>query len=170
MLPKLFFAYFAAAIVLLSVLVITRRNAVHSVLWMLLLFLHVAALYLFLNAEFLTAVQLIIYAGAMLVLYLFVVMLLNLKKEEGYPRFVDFWPLGLSVVLALLLVIGLSVRAFVMGPSGVYSVDVVRKAGHTDLLGRVLYTEYLFPFEVVSVVLLVAIIGAIVLAKKKLKT
>ncbi|MBI5188000.1 MAG: NADH-quinone oxidoreductase subunit J [Nitrospirae bacterium] len=170
MLPKLFFGYFAAAIVLLSILVITRRNAVHSVLWMLLLFFHIAALYLFLNAEFLTAVQLIIYAGAMLVLYLFVVMLLNLKKEEGVSRFVDFWPNALVIALALLFAIGISVRAIVIGPTGGYSVDVVKKAGHTDILGRVLYTEYLFPFEVVSVVLLVAIIGAIVLAKKKLKT
>lgn len=170
MLQQIFFAYFAAAIVLLSILVITRKNAVHSVLWMVLLFFHIAALYLFLNAEFLTAVQLIIYAGAMLVLYLFVVMLLNLKREEGTSRFVDFWPLGLSVALALLLAIGLSIRAVVMGPQGTYSVEVVKKTGHTDVLGRVLYTEYLFPFEIVSVVLLVAIIGAIVLAKKKLKT
>lgn len=170
MFQQIFFGYFAVAIVLLSILVITRKNAVHSVLWMLLLFFHIAALYLFLNAEFLTAVQLIIYAGAMLVLYLFVVMLLNLKREEGTSRFVDFWPLGLSVALALLIAIGLSIRAVVIGPQGTYSVDVVKKTGHTDVLGRVLYTEYLFPFEIVSVVLLVAIIGAIVLAKKKLKT
>lgn len=169
MIQQIFFGYFAGAIVLLSMLVITRKNAVHSVLWMVLLFFHIAALYLFLNAEFLTAVQLIVYAGAMLVLYLFVIMLLNLKKEEA-SRFVDFWPLGLSVALALLFAIGISIRAIVIGPSGAYSIDVVKQAGHTDLLGRVLYTEYLFPFEIVSVVLLVAIIGAIVLAKKKLKT
>jgi NADH-quinone oxidoreductase subunit J len=170
MLQQIFFGYFAVVIVLLSILVITRKNAVHSVLWMLLLFFHIAALYLFLNAEFLAAIQLIIYAGAMLVLYLFVIMLLNLKKEEGAPRFASHWPNALTIALALLIAIGLSVRAIVIGPQGTYSVDVVKKAGHTDILGRVLYTEYLFPFEIVSVVLLVAIIGAIVLAKKKLKT
>ncbi len=80
--PQIFFAYFAISMTVLSLLVVTRRNPVHSVLWMLVLFIHIAALYLFLNAEFLAAIQMIIYAGAILVLFLFVIMLLNLKQEE----------------------------------------------------------------------------------------
>ncbi|MBI5026872.1 MAG: NADH-quinone oxidoreductase subunit J [Nitrospirae bacterium] len=169
MLPQVVFGYFAVAIVGMSLLVVTRRNPVHSVLWMLLLFFHIAALYLFLNAEFLAAIQIIIYAGAILVLYLFVIMLLNLKEEERARRFVNLWPLGFLVALALLLVLGISAKALIKGPSGIYTIDAVKKTGHINLIGQVLYTEYLFPFEVASVVLLVAIIGAVVLAKKKLR-
>jgi NADH-quinone oxidoreductase subunit J len=81
-LPQIFFAYFAGMITLLGILVVTRNNPVHSILWMLVLFVHIAGLYLFLNAEFLAAIQIIVYAGAILVLFLFVIMLLNLKSEE----------------------------------------------------------------------------------------
>lgn len=169
MLTQVIFIYLAISIIIMSLLVVTRKNAVHSVLWMLLLFFHIAALYLFLNAEFLAAIQIIIYAGAMLVLYLFVIMLLNLKQEEKAPRFISLWPLGFLVAGSLLLVLGLSLKAIILGPSGIYTVDMINKTGHISLVGKVLYTEYLFPFEVLSVVLLVAIIGAIVLAKKKLK-
>jgi len=81
MLPVIFFIYFAVVMTALSILIITRKNPVNSVLWMLAMFFHIAALYLFLNAEFLAAVQLILYAGAILVLFLFVVMMLNLREE-----------------------------------------------------------------------------------------
>ena len=80
MLSKLFFGYFAAVIIALSALVVTRRNPVHSVMWMLLLFFNLAGMYLFLNAEFIAAIQVIVYAGAILVLFLFVVLLLNLRE------------------------------------------------------------------------------------------
>lgn len=170
MLPQIIFGYLAAVIVVMSLLVVTRKNAVHSVLWMLLLFFHIASLYLFLNAEFLAAIQIIIYAGAMLVLYLFVIMLLNLRQEEKARRFIGIWPLGFLVAVALLFVLGLSVKAIVLGPSGIYTADVVKETGHLGLVGKILYTEYLFPFEVLSVVLLVAIVGAIVLAKKRLRS
>ena len=169
MLPQIIFGYLAVSIIIMSLLVVTRKNAVHSVLWMLLLFFHIAALYLFLNAEFLAAIQIIIYAGAMLVLYLFVIMLLNLRHELKAPRFISFWPLGFLVSIALLLVLGLSVKAIVHGPLGIYTNDMIKEVGHTGLVGKVLYTEYLFPFEVVSIILLVAIVGAIVLAKKRLR-
>jgi len=169
LIPQIIFGYLAVAIVVMSILVVTRKNAVHSVLWMLLLFFHIAALYLSLNAEFLAAIQIIIYAGAMLVLYLFVIMLLNLKQEEKSPRFIRIWPLGFLVSASLLLLLSLSVKAIIHGPSGVYTQEMIKKTGHIGLIGMVLYTEYLFPFEVLSVILLVAIVGAIVLAKKRLK-
>lgn len=169
MLPQIIFGYLAVSIVIMSLLIVTRKNVVHSVLWMLILFFHIAALYIFLNAEFLAAIQIIIYAGAMLVLYLFVIMLLNLKQEEKKSPFIGPWPLGLLLSVALLLVFSLSVKAFVLGPSGIYNTEMIQKTGHIGVVGKVLYTEYLFPFEVVSFVLLVAIIGAIVIAKKKLK-
>ena len=94
-LPQIFFAYFAVAITALSLLVVTRRNPVHGVLWMLVLFVHIAMLYLFLNAEFLAAIQIIIYAGAILVLFIFVIMMLNLRAEERDRRFQWSWPAGL---------------------------------------------------------------------------
>ena len=170
MTAELLFAYLAGAIVVLSILVITRRNPVHSVLFMLLLFFHIAGLYLTLNAEFLAAIQIIVYAGAVLVLFLFVVLLLNLKEETAAERFVGPWPLGLSAALALCLMILFSLRSFVLGPQGTVGPEVIQAETNTKVLGRILFTEYLYPFEIVSLLLLVALIGAIVLAKRKLRS
>jgi NADH-quinone oxidoreductase subunit J len=164
------FIYLAAAIIVLSILVITRSNPVHSVLTMLLLFFHIAGLYVTLNAEFLAAVQVIVYAGAILVLFLFVILLLNLKEEAVARRYVGPWPLGLLAALGLLLVIVLSLRSFIPGPSGAFTTEVIKAETNTRALGKILFTEYLYPFEVVSMVLLVAIVGAIVLAKKRLRS
>jgi NADH-quinone oxidoreductase subunit J len=170
MLPKLFFAYFAFFIVLLSILVITRKNPVHSVLWMLLLFFHIAGLYLFLNAEFMAAIQVIVYAGGILVLFLFVVMLLNLKEEIKTNRFIVVWPTGLTFAVAFFVVFIMSIRSFVAAPPGKYTVDLIKRESNIQVLGKLLYTDFLFPFEVASLILLVAIVGAIVLAKKRLKS
>lgn len=161
------FAYLAGAIIVLAILVITRRNPVHSVLFMLLMFFHVAGLYLTLNAEFLAAVQVIVYAGAILVLFLFVVLLLNLKEELRLRRGTWSWPLGAAAAIVLFIAAFLSLRSFVPGAKGVITTAVIKAETNTKVLGRILFTEYLFPFEVVSLVLLVALIGAIVLAKKR---
>lgn len=166
MLPRLFFGYFAAAITLISILVVTRRNPVHSVIWMLLLFFHIAGMYLFLDAEFIAAIQVIVYAGAVLVLFLFVVLLLNLREELRTERFIGSWPVGVFIAVALFAGIVAALRSFVPGPAGIYTIDFIRKATDAKALGQVLFTEYLLPFEVVSLILLVAVIGAIVLAKK----
>lgn len=170
MLPELFFAYFAVAITLFSIFVVTNRNPVHSVLWMLLLFFHIAGLYLFLNAEFIAAIQVIIYAGAILVLFLFVIILLNLRQEVKIGRFIGAWPSAITFGIALLILLFLSIRSFLSAPPGSYTVELIKKETHTKALGTLLYTDYLFPFELASVVLLVAIVGAIVLAKRRLKT
>ncbi len=170
MLGEAIFAYLAAAIVILSVLVITRRNPVHSVITMLVLFFHIAALYLTLNAEFLAAIQVIVYAGAILVLFLFVILLLNLREEMVVRRYVGPWPVGLLAALGLLVMIVLSLQSFATGPKGLITTSVIKAGTHTKVLGKILFMEYLFPFEIVSVILLVAIIGAIVLAKKKLRS
>lgn len=167
---ELIFAYLAAAIIVLSILVITRRNPVHSVISMLLMFFHVAGLYLTLNAEFLAAIQVIVYAGAILVLFLFVILLLNLREEITAERYIGPWPLGLSAAIALFLMAVFSLRSFIPGHEGRISHEVIKAETNTKLLGRVLFTEHLYPFEVVSLVLLVAIIGAIVLSKKKLRS
>ncbi len=170
MLHKLFFAYYAVVITFLSVLIITRRNPVHSVMWMLLLFFHIAGLYLFLNAEFIAAIQVIVYAGAILVLFLFVVLLMNLREELKASKFIGSWPTGLVIVIATLTIIINVIKHFVLAPPGNYSIEVIKRETHTKALGQVLYTDYLFPFEIASLVLLIAIIGAIVLAKRKMRS
>ncbi|MDA8241658.1 MAG: NADH-quinone oxidoreductase subunit J [Nitrospiraceae bacterium] len=170
MLPKLFFGYFAAVITVLSILVVTRRNPVHSVMWMLLLFFNLASMYLFLDAEFIAAIQVIVYAGAILVLFLFVVLLLNLREELKANRFIGSWPAGLIVAAAIMVSMVFAINSFVPGPMGTYSIDYIQKETYTKVLGEVLYTEYLFPFEIASLILLIAIIGAIVLAKKRMRS
>ena len=170
MIPELFFAYFAFAIIVLSFLVITRKNPIHSVLWMLLLFFHIASLYLFLNAEFLAAIQVIVYAGGILVLFLFAVLLINIREELRINRYIGAWPTGLTFAIGLFVVILTSIKSFRIGPPNIYSIAFVQKESHIKVLGKLLYTDYLYPFEIASVILLVAIIGAIVLAKRRLKS
>lgn len=170
MLQQLFFGYYAFTIIVLSLLVVTRRNPVHSVMWMLLLFFHIAGLYLFLNAEFIAAIQVIVYAGAILVLFLFVVLLLNLKEEILIKRLVGSWPAGLFVAGLLFVSVVTAIGSYIQGPTGKYSIEAVRSETHTKALGKLMYTEYLFPFEIASLILLVAVIGAIVLTKRKLRS
>jgi NADH-quinone oxidoreductase subunit J len=164
-----FFAYLSFMMVLISVLVITRKNPVHSVIWMLVLFVHIAGVYVFLKADFLAAVQIIVYAGATLVLFLFVIMLLNLKKEELEKKFQREWPLGFVVVIIFIILFAGTLAGITVIPLlGKYSVSYIDSQGVMMTIGRVLYTEYLLPFEIASLILLVAILGAVVLAKKKL--
>jgi NADH-quinone oxidoreductase subunit J len=167
MINQLFFGYFAFVIILTSLLVITGKNPVHSVLWMLLMFFHIAGMYLFLNAEFVAAIQIIVYAGAILVLFIFVIFLLNLEKEVSEKQFIGSWPIGLTVTLALLLTIIVPVAGLSVSAIGPWSIDAIARETNTKALGQVLYTEYLFPFELASLILLVAIVGAVMLAKGK---
>lgn len=167
MLPELFFGYFATVIVVLSLIIITRKNPVHSVMWMLLLFFHIAGMYLFLNAEFIAAIQVIVYAGAILVLFLFVVLLLNLREELKTNSFISSWPAALVLAVAILANVLMAIKSFVPGNAGQYTSALIQNESHVKVLGRVLYTEFLFPFEIASLILLIAIIGAIVLAKKR---
>ncbi len=169
MIHELIFAYFAFAIVLLSILVITMKNPIHSIMWMLLLFFHIASLYLFLNAEFMAAIQVIVYAGGILVLFLFAVLLVNIREELKIGRYIGAWSSGFVFALGLFIVLFMSLRSFVAAPPGIYSIDFIKKETHVKALGKLLYTDFLYPFEITSVILLVAIIGAIVLAKRRLK-
>jgi NADH-quinone oxidoreductase subunit J len=166
MVSQLFFAYFAVVLTALSVVIITRKNPVHSVVWMLVMFFHIAGLYLFLNAEFLAAVQVILYAGAILVLFLFVIMMLNIKEEVTAKRFIGLWPAGALLGVLFGVIILFSLPGFKQGPAGSFSIEALKAVTPTKALGTVLYSEYLFPFEIASLILLIAIVGAMVLAKK----
>jgi len=163
----LLFFYFAAVIVLTATLVVALRNPVFSAISLLVMFFHVAGLYVTLHAEFLAAVQIIVYAGAILVLYLFVVMLLNVKREERFHRqgLVALF-LGLTLFLEAIL---LAFRGHGVPARPVRVLEAMTPAlGNTESIGELLYSTYLFPFEVASLILLVAMIGAVILSKRGL--
>ena len=160
--------YGAAALILgFGVLVITARNTVYSVMFLVVNFLCVAGLYVMLSAQFLAVIQVLVYAGGIVVLYLFAVMLVNLKDRpevHNDPR--RLGRLGVALSLAVLAeLVAISAYGWMKpdaAAAGGLSVDNVEQ------LGRALYTDYLIPFEVASMLLLVAMVGAIVLAKREL--
>jgi len=166
----LFFSYFAGVIVVTSVLVVALRNPVYSALALLIMFFHVAGLYITLHAEFLAAVQIIVYAGAILVLYLFVVMLLNVKREERYhSQYALGALLGVTILTEVLLLTVQQSFSKETATAGLAMSDGLPAIeGNTEAIGDALYSTYLFPFEVASLLLLVAMIGAIILAKRDL--
>ena len=161
-----FFAYFSLVSIVAAVLTVAWRNPVHCGLALLTLLLHVAGLFVLLNAEFIFAVQVIVYAGAILVLYLFVLMLLNLKTEERYlhsRRAVTVF-IAMSAVLGASLVVLAWLSPF-GGLKGDAPAGVLVKEGESYALGIKMFSDYLLPFEIIGVFLTGAIIGAIVLAK-----
>ena len=164
----LFFFYFASVIVGTGILVVSLRNPIYSALSLLILFFHVAGLYVTLHAEFLAAVQVIVYAGAILVLYLFVVMLLSVKREDRYHGQLPIAGLLGVTLMTEAVLLFVSRSGFAEVASSPAAAPPAESAGNTETIGEVLYSTYLFPFEVASLILLVAMIGAIVLAKRDL--
>ncbi len=162
MAAQLLFFYFAGVILVSAVTAVVSPNLVYSALALLITFIHVAGVYILLNAEFIAAVQIIVYAGAILVLYLFVLMLFNPEEERRYWH--GQWPVGLFLALVILgLMVFAAFRSEILGPLGDFTVTEARRVGHTQAIGRALFTDFMFPFELASFILLVAILGAIVL-------
>jgi NADH-quinone oxidoreductase subunit J len=159
-----FFTYFALVSIIAGVLTVALKNPVHCGLALLALLLHVSGLFVLLNAEFLWAVQVIVYAGAILVLYLFVLMLLNLKTDERYFHSSYLYFL-VPAVLGSLYVLFLLLRSPYGGAKGDAPAVAVLQDGDTYAVGIKMFSDYLLQFEIVGVFLLGAIIGAIVLAK-----
>ncbi len=162
--------YIVAAITVASaVCVILLRRPLHNVLFMILTMIGLAALFILLNAEFIAMVQLIVYAGAVMVLFLFVIMLLNLDELIliNNPRKMRWWVgIALAGVFIVLLIPVISV--FVpTSAQGALTGAAAQNASNTEIIAKALFTTYLLPFEVASVLLLAAIIGAVVLARKK---
>ena len=164
------FYFISACILGFAVLVISTRDTVHSVLFLVLDFLFVAALYVLLGAQFLAAIQILVYAGGIVVLYLFVVMLVNLKRPpEAHSDPHRKTKLGFGLAAAVLAELALlAVRASDMPVRPIVQAAEVPVTGNTEVVGWMLYTSYLIPFEIASMLLLVAMIGAIVLAKREL--
>ena len=160
----------AAASVVSALLAVTRRNPVHSMLWVLALFLHMAGMFLLLDAEFLAAVQVIVYAGAILIFYLFVVMLLDLPDEEARPRFGQHWPFAAFVGLSFAALAWLARSDMDLFEVGIAATPVAADGpplGSLEDLGMELFGPFALPFEMASLVLLAAIVGAIVLARRR---
>jgi NADH-quinone oxidoreductase subunit J len=166
------FYFISACILGFAVLVISTQNTVHSVLFLVLDFLFVAALYVMLGAQFLAAIQILVYAGGIVVLYLFVVMLVNLKRPpeaHSDPHRQTNWGFALSIaVLVELAAVAAYSYARPAPVLAAAAMPPVALNGNTEQVGWLLYTSYLIPFEIASMLLLVAMIGAIVLAKREL--
>ena len=162
-----FFFYFLSAVAVLSAIgVITRRNAVHSAISLIFTLLSLAGLYLMLYAPFVAGVQIILYVGGIMVLFLFVIMLVNLDRTMLEEQFNKQWPIGILAALALgALFIAVYVKGTAIFPRN--TVQLVEQSNTQDI-GILLYRNYLLPFEIASLLLLVAIIGAVVMAKKKI--
>ncbi len=163
MTAQILFFYFAGMIIASAAVAVASADMVYSALALLVTFIHIAGIYILLNAEFIAAVQIIVYAGAILVLYLFVLMLFNPRQERHYLHGQRFVGSFVGVVLLGLMLFA-AFRSDVLPSKGNMTVASVQKSGHTQLIGQALFTDYVFPFEIASLILLVAMFGAILLA------
>ena len=162
-----FFFYLLSGLAVISgVLVITRRNAVHSALALIVTLLAVSGLYLMLYAPFVAGVQIIVYAGGIMVLFLFVIMLVNLERTIKERQFNRMWPVGLLAACALL---ALFMSVFAKGKALFPDRGLPLAEGdNTQKIGMMLYGNYMFAFEIASLLLLVAIVGAVIMTKKRI--
>jgi len=164
MVPALFVG-FGALLVATALMVILHRNPVTSALFLVLAFCSLAGIYLLLQAEFIGMVQIIVYAGAIMVLFLFVIMYLNLQHDVEHGAHIAWrrgigWMVGALLLLFSALLFG---RGWAVGPAA--AVPPAAEGGNAAAIGRVLYSRFLFPFEVTSMLLLVAMVGAIVMTR-----
>ena len=169
MFEQIVFYSFASLLVLSALLVITVRNPVHAALFLVLSFFCSSAIWLLLQAEFLAIALVLVYVGAVMVLFLFVVMMLDINTAPLREGFARFLPAGIVIAVLMMIAMGLMLTAD--------KVSILEKAGNgvsagisnTSVLGRQMFTEFLYPFEIAGAILLVAIIAAITLTMRKLK-
>ena len=166
-------SFYAFALLVLGggILTITRRNAVHSAISLIVSLLGVAGLYLLQQAEFLFAVQVVLYVGGIMLLFLFVIMLVNLDNAAKERQFNKAWLVGLAAVAGVAAEIGYFIYR---GKDSFHVADVMAAVpppaalGNTEMLADSLFSEYLLPFEIASILLLVAVVGSVVMAKKRI--
>jgi NADH-quinone oxidoreductase subunit J len=158
------FYFFSALAVAGAVMMVTRKNPVHSAVYLVVTFVAISAIYVQLGAEFLFAVQVLVYAGGIMVLFLFVIMLVNLEETRRYSG--GRLHLGLSAVLAVAIFVMMA-RVFAKEAPAAPSRVAPLAEGNLQMVGSLLYQNYMIPFEVVSLLLLVAMIGAIVLGRPR---
>ncbi len=167
MIAALFFYLFAGICVASALMVISSRNPVHSVLFLILAFVNAAGLFILMGAEFLALILVVVYVGAVAVLFLFVVMMLDVDFAELRQGFLNYLPIGALVGLVLMVELLLVLGAWAIGPglqrTVVLPIPPAETVTNTEALGLVLYTRYVYFFQAAGLVLLVAMIGAIVL-------
>ncbi len=165
MIVALFFYLFSGVCIASALMVIASRNPVHSVLFLILAFVNAAGLFLLLGAEFLAMILVVVYVGAVAVLFLFVVMMLDVDFAELRDGFLQYLPVGALIGIVLLAEILLVVGAWTIGGGTprVAAAPITAGVSNTEAIGLVLYTKYIYYFQAAGLVLLVAMIGAIVL-------
>ena len=170
MTEKVLFLIFAVLAVAGGLGMVTRKNIVHALLLLVFTFVNVAAIFLLTQAYFLAVVQILVYAGAIMVLFVFVIMFLNLRtyaQEEQVHRGQRWVAVVLSVLVLVEFVVILAGITFVSAGGGATPEAIAEAGGNSKVFGRALFDQMLLPFEVASVVLLVAMVGAIILVKRE---
>jgi NADH-quinone oxidoreductase subunit J len=170
MLQGIAFYLMAATAVLSGLLVVTARNPVHSVLWLILAFFSSAGLFVLLGAEFLAMLLVVVYVGAVAVLFLFVVMMLDVdfvRLREGYATYLPLAAIVAGILLAEMIMISIVVVQGGAAADAVAPSAATPDASNVEVIGRVLYTDYIYFFQAAGIVLLIAMIGAIVLTLRK---
>ncbi len=172
MIVEVFFWLFAAVLLISATLVVSSRNPVHSVLFLILAFFNAAALFLIAGAEFLAMILVVVYVGAVAVLFLFVVMMLDIDFEQLRGGLQRYAGIGAAVGAALLAEFAVALGGWKLAPNvdQLLGSPTPPDLSNTQALGRILYTDYLFLFQAAGLVLLVAMIGAIVLTLRERKT
>jgi NADH-quinone oxidoreductase subunit J len=167
-LPALFFYLFSGVCIAAAFMVIAAKNPVHSVLFLILAFFNASELFILMGAEFLAMILIIVYVGAVLVLFLFVVMMLDVDFAELRQGFLQYMPIGAVIGMILLVELVLVLFTWAIGPDVQHAITTpippIARMLNTEALGHVLYTRYVYFFQAAGVVLLVAMIGAIVLS------
>ncbi len=161
------FWFFSAILVFAALRVVTSRNPVHAVLWLVLAFFTAAAHWLMLQAEFLAIVLVLVYVGAVMVLFLFVVMMLDINFDSLRKEFRSYIPVGATVGVLIVVEMALTLLGGRLEPSLVSGANPIAAGSNTKALGALVYTEYVYPFELAAVILLVAIIAAIALTHRR---
>lgn len=165
---SIFFLVVAAVAVLCSILVVTCKNPINSALSLVMTFFCLATFYVMLDAPFMAVTQVIVYAGAIMVLIVFVIMLLNIRVESvkrGSHAVLAGGAIGLFLLFQTIWFLS---RGSMTGAMGTMDRATIVKTGHIELIGKALFTDFLLPFEITSVLLLAAIVGAVILAKRKI--
>lgn len=176
MLTTFIFYLFASILIASALMVVSARNPVHAVLFLILCFFNAAGLFVLIGAEFIAFILVIVYVGAVAVLFLFVVMMLDINFRELRKGFLSYLPVGAFVGVVLLLQIAVVVGAWQFDADAMTLASAREVAGsaanvdNTRAIGQVLYTEYFYPFQVSGLILLVSMIGAIVLTLRHSKT
>ena len=167
--PQFFFIVFSAIAVWSALQILCTRNLIHGILWLVVTFFSTACLFVLLRAEFLAAMQILVYAGAIVILYVFAVMLVNLKTSPEELQFHKQkrwgYVIGGLIFAELGFIISTRIKSLALNQGLAGSVQQL--GGGAKALGQILYTDYVLPFEIISIILLVAIIGAVVLIARR---